>query len=581
MSISSAMSSAAHKALEASGGTILFAEELTANEGQSYALEGLDAGELTVHHLRLAIATVIQTRDSWSSMQVIFAGEIMEDHAKRLSEYGVHNGDTVYFIRSVAEAPPPYNSNTDAEPSKVAGGSESQSERTSLPAPRDTAISLKTLFFRDLDGKSLALADVDIDTQMSDVFQRLGREKAMDTEWLRFIWSGKQLSGDKTVRDYGIMNESTIHIVARLRGGRVGGGPHSRAASNNTGQIIESLNGRVEALSLRVHELSDQLQEQTDNNNRLRAEIRQLEQGKAELQIRHAMRVSELEHQLMVMKQQLWLAEEAILSSAASTASRPTATATATITTTATIPDRSLSPQNNASLKAERSRCGELESQVALLHAQLNEERHQKATSDREHSQEVEELQKQLASKSTALAAADAGLRRADALLTDNANNSQRHASQLQAQIAEEAVRWQQAVDQHEAQRAADQRALGALQLEKNIESGKRMAAEWQVQHMREEVARRGQQLEYYQQRLLQTAEFRVVKTPFEQEGAKDAEVDAVASAAAARPSTPPGSPSPSPTPAVDAPSTSVPLPKEPATTIGPSETVEAADVAN
>lgn len=27
---------------------------------------------------------------------------------------------------------------------------------------------------------------------------------------------------DKTIRDYGIVNESTIHIVARLRGGRGG-----------------------------------------------------------------------------------------------------------------------------------------------------------------------------------------------------------------------------------------------------------------------------------------------------------------------------------------------------------------------
>ena len=79
---------------------------------------------------------------------------------------------------------------------------------------------LKTLFFKDLDGKSLVLNDVSIDTRLSAVFRRLAQEKAMDVEWLRFIWSGKQLNGDKTVRDYGIMNESTIHIVARLRGGR-------------------------------------------------------------------------------------------------------------------------------------------------------------------------------------------------------------------------------------------------------------------------------------------------------------------------------------------------------------------------
>ncbi|KIH86904.1 hypothetical protein SPBR_08646 [Sporothrix brasiliensis 5110] len=205
-------SSAKQKALEAYSGSIIFAEELMANEGESHAIEGLDPDK-SVRDLRHRIAHAIYNPASWSTMQVIFAGEVMEDI----------QGDTVYFIRSVVEAPPPYNVEPDA-PVQVA-----RKATAPVPAPATAASSsssaapsvpvLKTLFFKDLDGKSLVLSDVGIDTRMSAVFRRLAEEKSMDTEWLRFIWSGKQLNGNLTVRDYGIMNESTIHIVARLRGG--------------------------------------------------------------------------------------------------------------------------------------------------------------------------------------------------------------------------------------------------------------------------------------------------------------------------------------------------------------------------
>ncbi|KAL1891278.1 hypothetical protein Sste5346_007737 [Sporothrix stenoceras] len=214
---SSSSSSAKQKALEDYSGAIIFAEELTANEGQSHALEGLDPDNQSVRDLRHSIARSINNLGSWSTMQVIFAGEVMEDMTKPLAHYGVHNGDTVYFIRSVTEAPPPYNAEPDAEPAPMVAR---PSTAAAPSAPRAAPHILKTLFFKDLDGKSLVLNDVPIDLPLSAVFRRLAHEKAIDVEWLRFIWSGKQLKDNKTVRDYGIMNESTIHIVARLRGGR-------------------------------------------------------------------------------------------------------------------------------------------------------------------------------------------------------------------------------------------------------------------------------------------------------------------------------------------------------------------------
>jgi hypothetical protein len=60
---------------------------------------------------------------------------------------------------------------------------------------------LKTIFFRDLDGRSLSLTDVPLDMTVQAMADRLGNEKAMDTSWLRFTWSGKQWNPGRHSQD--------------------------------------------------------------------------------------------------------------------------------------------------------------------------------------------------------------------------------------------------------------------------------------------------------------------------------------------------------------------------------------------